>query len=55
MGGDERPSEGLWPLRRVEPDLERDRDSHQHATQQMILGVVIALGPANRRTIRQGA
>jgi len=33
MGGDERPREGLRPLRRVEPDLERDRDSAQHATQ----------------------
>jgi hypothetical protein len=27
------PSEGLRPLWRVEPDLERDCDSRQHATQ----------------------
>ena len=30
---DDCPSEGLRPLWRVEPDLERDRDSRQHATQ----------------------
>src|SRR5215470_18391182 len=32
VDGDERPSKGLPPLRRFEPDLERDRDSRQHAT-----------------------
>jgi hypothetical protein len=31
--GYNRPSQGLRPLWRVEPDLERDRDSCQHATQ----------------------
>ena len=31
--GYNRPSQGLRPLWRVEPDLERDRDSRQHATQ----------------------
>jgi hypothetical protein len=31
--GYNRPSQGLRPLWRVEPDLERDRDSHQYATQ----------------------
>jgi hypothetical protein len=30
--GHDRPSEGLRPPWRVEPDLERDRDSRQHAT-----------------------
>jgi len=29
MRGHDCPSEGLRPLWRVEPDLERDRDSHQ--------------------------
>ena len=33
MRGHDCPSEGLRPLWRVEPDLERDRDSRQHATQ----------------------
>ena len=33
MRGHDCPSDGLWPLWRVEPDLERDRDSRQHATQ----------------------
>ena len=33
MRGHDRPSEGLPPLWRVEPDLERDGDSRQHATQ----------------------
>jgi hypothetical protein len=33
MHGDDRPRQGLRPLWRVEPDLERDRDSRQHATQ----------------------
>ena len=33
VGGDDRPSEGLRALWRVESDLERDRDSRQHATQ----------------------
>ena len=33
VSGDESPSKGLRALRRVEPDFERDRDSHQHATQ----------------------
>jgi len=33
MRGQDRASEGLRPLWRVEPDLERDRDSRQHATQ----------------------
>jgi hypothetical protein len=31
--GYNRSSQGLRPLWRVEPDLERDRDSRQHATQ----------------------
>ena len=31
--GYNRPSQGLRPQWRVEPDLERDRDSRQHATQ----------------------
>jgi len=38
MRGHDCPSDGLWPLWRVEPDLERDRDSHQHATQHNDLG-----------------
>jgi hypothetical protein len=33
MRGHDRPSEGLWPLWRIEPDLESDGDSRQHATQ----------------------
>jgi len=33
MRGHDRPSEGLPPLWCVEPDLERDGDSRQHATQ----------------------
>ena len=33
MRGHDCPSEGLRPLWRVEPDLERDRDSRQHTTQ----------------------
>jgi hypothetical protein len=33
MRGHDCPSEGLRPLWRVEPDLECDRDSRQHATQ----------------------
>jgi len=37
MRGHDRPSEGLRPLWRVEPDLERDRDSRQHATQHKYL------------------
>ena len=33
MRGHNRPSQGLRPLWRFEPDLERDGDSCQHATQ----------------------
>ena len=33
MRGHDCPSEGLRPLWRVDPDLERDPDSRQHATQ----------------------
>ena len=33
MRGHDCPSEGLRPLWRVDPDLERDTDSGQHATQ----------------------
>ncbi len=36
--GHDCPSEGLRPLWRVEPDLERDRDSRQHATQYKDFG-----------------
>jgi hypothetical protein len=37
MRGHDRPSEGLRPLWRVKPDLERDSDSRQHATQHKYL------------------
>jgi len=33
MRGHDCPSKGLRPLWRVDPDLERDPDSRQHATQ----------------------
>ena len=33
MRGHDCPSNGLRPLWRVDPDLERDPDSRQHATQ----------------------
>jgi len=32
MRGHDSPSQGLRPLWRVDPDLERDDDSRQHAT-----------------------
>jgi hypothetical protein len=37
MRGHDRPSEGLRPLWRVEPHLERHRDSRQHATSSFFL------------------
>jgi len=46
MRGHDCLSEGLRPLRRVDPDLERDPDSRQHATQHNDLGRRHALGPS---------
>jgi len=46
MRGHDCPSKGLRPLWRVEPDLERDRDSRQQQPNKIILSVVIALGPS---------
>jgi hypothetical protein len=45
MRGHDCPSEGLRPLWRVKPDLERDRDSRQHATHHNDLEHPHCLGP----------
>jgi len=55
MRGHDCPSDGLWPCGVSSLTLSVIAIATSTQLNIMILGVVIALGPANRRTIRQGA